>query len=191
MCLVPYVQAAAQNGEFRPEANFDPLPNEQNPLVFPGMELTIGQGCQVIVLLDPQSAPKAQELLLNTLCGTTMERENPKGPEFVQLKFTTPAALDERLRSTPDLKGQYLLLPNVGDGGQHTWLREGFAPIYARMPCVGGYVDGRLKAIATCIGSKDKIRTGETKLSPCSRQAIFAAGGCCLTKLKKRIRLIR
>ena len=145
MCLAPYVQAAAENSEFDPEADFEPLPGQQNPLVFPGMELTIGQGCQIIVLLDPRSSPQDQDLLLNTVCGTSSVLDAPKGPDVQQLVFSTPAELDERLVQTPGLFGKYILLPNVNDGGQHTWLRNGFSQIYAAMPCIGTYVDGRLE----------------------------------------------
>ncbi len=144
MCLVPYVQAAAQNHEFNPEADFQALPAEQKPLVFPGMELTVRQGCQVIVLLDPQSSLQTQELLHNTLCGTHSQPDGSKGPEVHQLAFSSPADLNQRLRETAGLNGKYLLLPNVNEGGQHTWLRDGFSQIYATMPCVGAYVDGRL-----------------------------------------------
>ena len=144
MCLVSYVQAASQNSEFDPEADFEPLPGEQKPLVFPGMELTVRQGCQIIVLLDPKSGLNIQKLLLTTACGTTPECKASKGPVVQQLSFADPTELDKRLRGT-DLKDQYLLLPNVNDGGQHSWLRDGFTKIYSKMPCVGAYVDGSLE----------------------------------------------
>ena len=39
------------------------------------------------------------------------------------------------------LKGRYIILPHVGDGGYKTILRDGFNRHFAQMPCVGGYIE--------------------------------------------------
>jgi putative AbiEii toxin of type IV toxin-antitoxin system/AAA domain-containing protein len=145
MCLAPYVQAAAQGEQYDPNADMILRPLDQTPLVFPGMELTVRQGCQLIVLLDPISGVQRQDLLFTALCGRPPERAASKNASVSQLAFASPAEVEERLRDTDDLKDQYVLLPNVNDGGQHTWLRRGFSQIYAAMPCIGGYVDGDLR----------------------------------------------
>ena len=45
------------------------------------------------------------------------------------------------------LRGRYILLPNVSEGGSSTMLRSGFATAYRSMPCVGGYLDGAVSQI--------------------------------------------
>jgi chromosome segregation protein len=46
------------------------------------------------------------------------------------------------LNSIPELRGRFIVLPNVSEGGGSTLLRKGFHQKYKFMPCVGGYLDG-------------------------------------------------
>ncbi|MEK0407226.1 hypothetical protein WNX12_10840, partial [Limosilactobacillus fermentum] len=48
------------------------------------------------------------------------------------------------------LKDRYIILPNVTGEGKFSLLRNGMAPRYKDMPCVGGYLDG----------SKDGLKPG-------------------------------
>lgn len=48
----------------------------------------------------------------------------------------------QRLNEHASLKGRFIVLPNVNDGGEDTILRHAFQQHYKAMPCVGGYVDG-------------------------------------------------
>ena len=57
-------------------------------------------------------------------------------------RFNRIGDLCNILDSADYLKGRYILLPNVNEGGRDTVLRAGFAGTYKDMPCVGGYVDG-------------------------------------------------
>jgi type III restriction enzyme len=50
--------------------------------------------------------------------------------------------LYEKLSAHSVIKGKFIILPNVSEGGSHTLLRTGFADFYKNMPCVGGYIDG-------------------------------------------------
>lgn len=53
----------------------------------------------------------------------------------------TLEALHERLDGLQWLRGQYIVLPNVTDGGHYTLMRSKFQAHYRKMPCVGGYLD--------------------------------------------------
>ena len=146
ICFVRYIQLAAQ-GDLADPQDLDtaPLrPFSQNPVVFPGVELTLSMGCQAIVLLDPSCGREEQEALLTLLCGVVHPCQEASGPEVRLLDFETMDALDERLRGHPNLDGRYIILPNVNDRGNDTCLRDRFYQKYARMRCVGGYVDRSL-----------------------------------------------
>ncbi len=45
------------------------------------------------------------------------------------------------------LRGRFILLPNVSEGGTATLMRSGHAAHYADMPCVGGYLDGNISQL--------------------------------------------
>lgn len=66
--------------------------------------------------------------------------------------------LHEKLDELVYCKGKYIILPHVGNGGQHSILRQGFHEHYRKMPCVGGYVD---KAISDEAGYQNKINGGD------------------------------
>lgn len=66
--------------------------------------------------------------------------------------------LHEKLDELGYCKGRYILLPHVGNGGQHSILRQGFHEHYRKMPCVGGYVD---KTISEEAGYQNKINGGD------------------------------
>ncbi|MER3329119.1 MAG: hypothetical protein RIF34_06020, partial [Candidatus Kapaibacterium sp.] len=57
--------------------------------------------------------------------------------------------LHVKLDSIDILKGKYIILPHVSDGGHRTLLRSGFAEHYRKMPCVGGYLDGSIEKLGT------------------------------------------
>ena len=66
--------------------------------------------------------------------------------------------LHKKLDDQPLLKGKYILLPNVNDGGTSTFLRNGAHEHYKKMPCVGGYVDG---ALSISTGWLNKLAGGD------------------------------
>jgi type III restriction enzyme len=57
--------------------------------------------------------------------------------------------LYQKLSNHDHLRGRFIVLPNVSDGGNRTLLRSGFADFYKTMPCVGGYIDGPLSKLGT------------------------------------------
>lgn len=145
VCLAKYVQFAAQGTNYEVNGLAVPDMEKQQPVVFPGMELTLSVPCQVIVLLDAECGPDIQNLLLTTICGSLSNEGAVIGPEVIQLEYESINDLDDRLRAVPLLKDRYIILPNVNDGGDHTCLRRGFKEKYKAMRAVGGYVDGSLE----------------------------------------------
>ena len=142
VCFVKYFQLAAQEDKTSSAA---PTPNLQDPIVFPGVELSLAVPCQVIVLLDADAEPPIQNMLLQA-CGIPPVHPDDAntGPQPVALPFHRLEELDEALKqySHGALEGRYIILPNVSDqGGYKTLLRDGFHDKYAAMPCFGGYIE--------------------------------------------------
>ncbi|MFW6118829.1 MAG: TrlF family AAA-like ATPase [Planctomycetota bacterium] len=148
MCMVKYIQMAAQDDAFEPGEANELRPADQVPLVFPGVELTLGVPCQAIVLLDVACGPDDHRLLCDRICGGQHDENTPEGPEVQRLTHLDSLEdVDDALGQCA-LKGRYIILPNVSDGGSDSLLRNGQHGEYARMPCVGGYVDGGLEGHA-------------------------------------------
>jgi type III restriction enzyme len=116
MCLAKYVQIAAQDEKFEPDGENVPCPGSQNPIVFPGMELTLGVPCQVLLLLDPRCDEDDHALVVNCVCGDTEPELSENGPEVRQLRFDTISKLDKCLQDSA-VNGKYIILPNVSDSG--------------------------------------------------------------------------
>lgn len=137
--FVKYFQLAAQDNG--PE--LVPLePTVQSPIIFPGVELSLQIPCQVIILLDADADESIQYALLQTLGLTDIGHMNePEGPEIKVLSFDAIEQLDDRLKANAQIRGRYIILPHVGRDGHKSLIREGFAPKYASIPCVGGYIE--------------------------------------------------
>jgi hypothetical protein len=50
--------------------------------------------------------------------------------------------LYDELNKRESLRDRFIVFPHVGEGGNSTMLRSGFASQFKNMPCVGGFVDG-------------------------------------------------
>ncbi len=149
VCFVKYFQVAAQE---RPDVSgvpswdsIVPHPQDQDPIVFPGIEVNIQRLCQAIILLDAHADPTMHSLLLEALnIGNTHPDEEQSGPIVKQIDFKSFEDLENSLNtySSGALQGKFIILPHVGkDGSYLTLLRHGFYKEYARMPCVGGYIE--------------------------------------------------
>lgn len=136
--FIKYFQSAAQ--EHHTDSPV-PCPNEQNPIIFPGVELTLQVPCQVLVILDADADETLQVTLLHAIGITPHLEQHERGPDVRALLFHTLNELDDRLNSRSELRGRYIILPNVGSSGHKTLLRNDFHEKYARMPCVGGYIE--------------------------------------------------
>ncbi|MBB5319476.1 TrlF family AAA-like ATPase [Tunturibacter empetritectus] len=138
--FVEYIRAAAQQ---EVEANGTPVPAHKQIVVFPGVELTLATPCQAILLFDPECTAAELNAALTILGVTPSPATEPKTCETKRLDPSlTLGEICERLSNNAQLKGRFILLPNVNDGGDDTLLRTGFFQHYIDMPCVGGYVDG-------------------------------------------------
>lgn len=134
MIMIPYVMRAISS-RMKADAGF-------SLWLFPGMELTCRGGVQCIILFDADLPENSWQLAQGKLGidYTALDPNQAKGPPLTQLESVYPdigAALD----TLPGLKGRYIILPNVSQGGGHTVLTEGSHADFRRMPYVGGYLD--------------------------------------------------
>lgn len=162
ICFIKYVQLAAQDLglEGVNPRTFEPNPLLQNPVVFPGAELTLQVPCQAIVLLDATAGVSMQETLMHLLGITPLHSEDSEqGPPVVRLRFHTLKELDEELRNNTLIRGRYIILPNLNEGGQDTLLRGGCQHQYAEMPCVGGYTEQDFSSFGS--GHLNKLNGGD------------------------------
>jgi AAA domain len=138
LSFFPFVRAAADT---EADENGNPLPPEKRLVVFPGMELTLAVPCQALLVLDADLPLDRLSLVPEALAMATIPIDEPLGP-VQRLDIHTFTELYEELDKREWLRGRYIVLPNVSDGGTSTFLRSGMANKYKEMPCVGAYVDG-------------------------------------------------
>lgn len=149
MVMVPYVQAAIAARKER-EEGFDLW-------LFPGMELTCRNGVQCLIIFDADLAEDWQREAQAKL-GIVVAALNDKArqaPPVTQLGCTYPEIAD-RLDIMPQLKGRYIVLPNVSEGGRHTVLTDGAHADFRAMSYVGGYLDHG--QTVESLGAKNKRR---------------------------------
>lgn len=134
MVMIPYIKAAIEERK-KENADFDLW-------LMPGMELTCRNGVQCLILFDSDLGTvwlEAAQAKLGIVRATIRERHR-QGPPVTQLDCHYPD-LVEKIEKISELKGRYIILPNVSDGGQHTVVRNAMHADFARMPYVGGYLD--------------------------------------------------
>jgi len=145
MAFIPYIREAAAN-ELDAEGN--PLPEEQRIQIFPGMELTLGIPCQALLIFGADFPDDMFGLATTSLTITPANASEPQCHEIERLaRITTLQELQQELDKHEYLKGNYILLPNVSEGGASTLLRSGHSGHYKNMPCVGGYLDGNISQL--------------------------------------------
>lgn len=119
------------------------IPDSQKLVVFPGMELTLGVPCQALLILDSEFPLNLLASLYTVLAVSQNDHSEPIHAPVVRLDdINNFGNLCEMLDRIEYLRGRYIVLPNVSEGGNSTVLRSGFAAAYKLMPCVGGYLDG-------------------------------------------------
>jgi len=115
-------------------------------VVFPGMELTLSTpSCQAILLLDPSLTEGDFNSVLVKLSITPVDSAEDRIGTVQRIPDSAITGLNDiytKLNTLPQLKGKYILLPNVNNKGGDTLLRQGCQEIYKGMQCIGGYVDG-------------------------------------------------
>jgi len=136
----PHIKKAAE-GEV--DADGQPIPGADRLTVFPGLELTLAVPCQAILILD---AGIPLDRLSSVLEALAIEPHDPTEPRLAPVTrldhIQTLEDLYSALDTRPWLRGHYIVLPNVTDGGLGTLMRSGMQAKYKNMPCVGGYLDG-------------------------------------------------
>jgi chromosome segregation protein len=186
MIMVPYVQRAIADRKAS-EPAFDLW-------LFPGMELTCRNGVQSLIIFDADLSEEwrreAQSLL--GIVVADLEEKAHQAPRVTQLGCTYPH-IATQLDAVDGLRGKYIVLPNVSQGGQHTVVTAGAHADFKAMPYVGGYLD-RGQSIATLQSNRRKL-SGEDRMwgnrfiyplpTSDSRSADFAALGTnsCWIKL--------
>lgn len=153
MIMLPFVQSEIQSRKEH-DANFDLW-------IFPGMELTANGGKQCLILFDAglpenwwQQAQGQLGIAFAANDGLTAQ-----GPPVTQLALNY-ADLGKQLNEIEELRGRYVILPNVSQGGGHTVLVNGAHADFKRMPFVGGYLDSG-QTINT-LGPRNKQRLSGT-----------------------------
>ena len=153
MIMVPYVQSAIE--ECR-------LANPDLDLwLFPGMELTASGGKQCLIIFDADLSQEWREQAQGRLgiAYAGLDKLSAAGPKVTQLtcRYSDIAKFLDELQ---DLRGRYIVLPNVSQGNSHTVLTDGGHGDFRRMPYVGGYLD-RDQTIDT-LGAKNRKRLSGT-----------------------------
>ncbi|MBS0211297.1 MAG: AAA family ATPase [Planctomycetes bacterium] len=135
-----YIKRAAAN-ELDDQGN--PIPEEKQIVVFPGMELTLGIPCQALVILD---ATFPTDMLSTLYTVLAVQLPDPGADQTIDTKQLSDirsfSQLCEMLDRHDHLKGHYIILPNVTESSGSSLVRKGFHAEYKNMPCLGGYVDG-------------------------------------------------
>jgi chromosome segregation protein len=128
--------------------------------IFPGMELTLQDGMQCLVLFDselPQALwQQAQAVLGIDISADFMSATT--GP-VQQLNFPYDE-IASRLDPVEKLHGRYIVLPNVSQGGQYTVVSQAKYKRFREMPYIGGYLDAG-QTLLTCSSTHRKRLSGE------------------------------
>jgi len=144
MVFFEYIKIAAM-GEL--DENGNSIPDDQQLVVFPGIELTFHQPpMQGLLILDADFPVALFPTVLGSLSLAQAPKENSKTIQTVAISSDTINSISDiykKLDGTDGVKGRYIFLPHVKESGHKTLMREGFHEAYAKMPSVGGYVDGK------------------------------------------------
>lgn len=156
MVMVPYVQAAIESGRT--------TDSESKLWLFPGMELTCRNGVQCVIIFDADLSEdwrrEAQSRL--GIVFASLNEKARQGPPVTQLSHSYPE-LAGLLDEVSQLKGRYIILPNVSDGGRFSVVTNGAHADFRSMPYIGGYLDGG--QTTDTLGSKTKRRlSGEEQV---------------------------
>jgi type III restriction enzyme len=166
--LLPYIRAAVRSEAGPGEKT---LPPHEQLVVFPGLELTLAVPCQALLLFDADFSEADIARVLDVLTITVADPGEAKGAEPSALGHLTELrAVYDQLDNHAWLKGRYIVLPNVTDGGLGTLIRKRMQQKYIDMPCVGAYVDGAI----TKLGSgSHRILNGEDQAWGYKRVAVI------------------
>jgi len=150
MVFYEYINEAA--GDEVDESG-DPITVENKIVVFPGIELTLHQPpIQGLLIFDADFPESLFPTVLGSLSLAQAPKLDSKTSETQPIPSDTIDSINDiysKLNATDGVKGRYIFLPHVKDGGHKTLMRKGFHEAYAKMPSVGGYVDGSFESEGT------------------------------------------
>lgn len=126
-----------------------PIAVEKRMVVFPGLELTLAVPCQALLIFSADFPDDRLSAVLDKLGIDPADESQAKAKQPIQLGFDTFQELHARLDETQWLRDQYVILPNVTDGGHQTLMRKHMHSKYRDMPCVGGYLDGPVTEVGS------------------------------------------
>ena len=161
MVIVPYVQRVIEERK-KSDPNFDLW-------CFPGMELTASGGKQCLIIFDADLSERWREQAQGKLgiAYAGLNNLTATAPKVTQLTCLYPD-IAKLLDELEDLRGKYIVLPNVSQGNNHTVLTDGGHRDFRRMPYVGGYLD-RAQTIDT-LSPRNQTRLSGSDKTWSSRQ---------------------
>lgn len=118
----------------------------QNPQfdfwVYPGLEVSCKDSAQCLIIFDADTPIELLDNKLPGLLGLPVDRKplartHPK----VELLDIDVSELQYKLEADPEIRGRFIILPNLSPDGHKTLLRTGFHKRYASLPYIGGYLD--------------------------------------------------
>lgn len=136
--FAPYIRRAARE---EVDEDGDQVDAAKRIVVFPGLELSLEVPCQALLIFSADFPDERLSAVLEKLDIDAAAPSERWGAHPQKRPFRTLQELHERLDQTDWLRGQYIVLPNVTDGGYKTLMRSGMDAAYRDMPCVGGYLD--------------------------------------------------
>lgn len=141
-----YIKRAAED---ELHDNGVPVAPHNRIIVFPGIELTLHVPPIQGLLIFDANFPVS---LFPTVLGALSIAQSPKSDSKTIETNGIPSdvigginTLHTKLDATDGVGGRYIFIPHVKEKGHKTLMRDGFHEAYAKMPCVGGYVDGKFE----------------------------------------------
>ena len=122
------------------------MPERERLIVFPGMELTLAVPCQALIIFDadlPLDVLSEVPVILNIQPSNASDATTAQVSRLDDIH--TLEQLYEELGKREYLRGRFIVLPNVTDGGHGTIIRREFTAKYKNIPCVGGYINGSIE----------------------------------------------
>lgn len=108
--------------------------------------MTLGVPCQALLIFDAELPVDRLPDVLAALSIEPVDESEARLPPVTTLDHLKELAdVHSQLDLRDGLRGRYILLPNVTDGGHQTIMRKGMHAKYRDMPCVGGYLDGTVE----------------------------------------------
>ena len=132
------------------DENGNIVPEENRIIIFPGVELTLHTPpIQGLLIFDANFPTNLFPTVLGALSLAQAPKSESKTSQTVAIPSSSINSINDvysKLDGTDGVKGRYIFLPHVKEDGHKTLMRSGFHEAYAKMPCGGGYIDGKFES---------------------------------------------